>query len=396
MACCILSGVRADSGGDFCEKLLIPRSLESTSAAVTDGFLSYLDQLLELRVLGHEDIAWLLERLQGGELINPAANLTGVAAVVHGEALAQWLQVGGIERARVQVWAEQRLEKLQTVQAQRAATAEATLRPKIEYGFIHVPAGSFFMRIQGLPVPARLTRDFASMATDVTQSMWVEEFGENPSYFDHPDHPVVNITWWSAVVYANRRSEKMNLSPVYDLSNIQWAKGTSAAAGTLQPASVDDDRKLQINAASGDIYEAKGYRLPTEAEWNYMLSNLGQSQGDWAHDLTEAQLPDYAWYDVNSNGHSHAVGTTPRSLRLNDEEIHDLIGNVWKWMHDRYESAAQGGTDPCGGTLAVNHVICGGSFEEDSDGLASGSRGGMGYGDQRRSSSVGFRLVRTL
>ena len=92
-------------------------------------------------------------------------------------------------------------------------------------------------------VTVNLTNDIKVMSTPVSQYQWTREMGVNPSYFDsgedsvvvdvkgssikmQPDNPVEQITWWSALVFANKLSKKHNLMPAYDFSDITWEQGT--------------------------------------------------------------------------------------------------------------------------------------------------------------------------
>ena len=90
-----------------------------------------------------------------------------------------------------------------------------------------------------------------------------------------PDHPVESMTWWSALVFANKLSQEHGLKPTYDLSDIVWDPGTRASNGTLLAKSGE----IKINAPNGDYYKSEGYRLPTEAEQEYMLRAAGTMDG---------------------------------------------------------------------------------------------------------------------
>ena len=102
-----------------------------------------------------------------------------------------------------------------------------------------------------------------------------------------PDNPVENITWWSMLVFANKLSEKYGFKPAYDLSEITWKQGTKAEDGTLEVESESEGKKIKINANGGvydpyikDIYyQAEGFRLPTEAEQEYILRAAGTANG---------------------------------------------------------------------------------------------------------------------
>ena len=92
----------------------------------------------------------------------------------------------------------------------------------------------------------------------VTQDMWIEIMGNNPSYFKVGKRPVESVSWWDALEYCNKLSEKYNLKPVYDLS--QEEKGVLKIIH-LDGEIVEEDKS--------DFKNTEGFRLPTEAEWEW-------------------------------------------------------------------------------------------------------------------------------
>jgi len=231
------------------------------------------------------------------------------------------------------------------------------------------------------------------MVTKVTQKQWVDIMEDNPSWFTNddvevngklvrmqPNHPVENMTWWSAIVFAHRLSEKDGLKPAYDLSQVKF-KGC-AEDGTLEAV----HGELFINARDGNIYHAEGLRLPTDAESEYL------SNSRFPHNLDESLLKNYAWFRDNSDNKTHAVGTAKQSFELNNQKIYDLIGNVWEWNHDWLESL-EGGTDPCGPKHGDAHSVHGGCWSSTASDILPTNRSVVR--SNTRSSSVGIRLVQT-
>jgi formylglycine-generating enzyme required for sulfatase activity len=205
-----------------------------------------------------------------------------------------------------------------------------------------------------------------------------------------PDNPVENITWYSAIVFANRLSEKHGLKPTYDLSEIKWVQGTSAENGTLQVESGE----IKINAINGDYYLAEGYRLPTEAEQEYLLRAMGAANGKYYFGDSEVELKDHAWYGDNSDKQTHPVGQL-RPLIINGKEFYDLLGNVGEWGWDGYAEDLNGGDDPIGSKSGSHRIVRGGDWVSTGDvRLCSAHRSACmaGFG----SYAVGFRLVRTI
>ncbi len=89
-----------------------------------------------------------------------------------------------------------------------------------------------------------------------TQKMWLEVMENNPSKFEGPYRPVDSVTWWQALEFCNKLSEKYNLEPVYDLSK----------KGTLLINQLDGEK---ISPDIADFKKTEGFRLPTEVEWNW-------------------------------------------------------------------------------------------------------------------------------
>jgi len=168
--------------------------------------------------------------------------------------------------------------------------------------------------------------------TEVTQELWQAVMNNNPSQFkDSVKNPVEQVTWLDCIKFCNELTKKVmgNEHCVYTIN------GTSITA---------DFRK-------------KGFRLPTEAEWEYAA--MGGEKSKYAGCNTEGELESYAWYDANSNNKTHEVGTK----KANKYGLYDMSGNVWEWCWDWYSrSTPTGGKDPVGAVSGFNRVNRGGSW----------------------------------
>ncbi len=244
---------------------------------------------------------------------------------------------------------------------------EGEVRPNL----VKVPKGSFTM---GSPTgesgrnsnetqhPVTLTRDFWMAESEVTNKQYRNLMGSSPSYFNGDDLPVEHVSWFDAVAYCNALSVKEKLTPCYQVSGttVGWAEGVACT----------------------------GYRLPTEAEWEYAARSPATTLYAGS-DLIDG----VAWYDKNSDSTMHAVKTKT----ANGRGLYDLSGNVWEWVWDGYQGKYEAlpSTDPIGPSTSGLRVVRGGSW----NGPASYGRVAMRFynvaGDVYNIRGLGFRFVRS-
>lgn len=361
-------------------------------------------------VIGNAELARFLEALERERVSNPITEEdaeTDSKRLIHREGLKNILRLGGFDLKRLVEWVRRTIEAGGVVKIKRDDTRSETQDTHQKIEFIPIEPGRFQMGDEGEKFEVTLTHPFEVMSTLVTQKQWVEVMGENPSKFldgEHtitvtvggkslkmqPDNPVENVTWWAVLEYANRLSQKHGLRPAYDFSQITFKKGTRAEDGTLDVERGD----LKINALGGNIYEAQGYRLPTEAEQEYLLRGGGKSNGRYHFGNNEADLKDYGWSNENSNRATHSVAQLKPAI-INGNQIYDLHGNVWEWGQDWFAGFSRSAaTDPSGPPTGNSRVLRGGSWGNDPGFLRSAWRYD-GHPD-RRHGDVGFRVVRTL
>lgn len=140
-----------------------------------------------------------------------------------------------------------------------------------------------------------------------------------------------------------------------------------------------------INSPDKNIYSAEGYRLPTEAEQEYLRVLEHQANGN-------LPLADRAWYDVNSHGHTEPVALL-KPLVLNGNKIFDLFGNVYEWGQDR-NGRVVGGRDPTGDPVPHTRTMRSGCFLGNDSFLDVKYR--FGFSPESVNKILGVRFVRTL
>jgi formylglycine-generating enzyme len=238
--------------------------------------------------------------------------------------------------------------------------------PAVPSGMVLVPGGSFTMGSTDgdsdeKPVHTVAISAFYIGATEVTQAQYVAVMGTNPSNFKGDSLPVEGVSWNDAISYCNKLSEKEGLPKTYTIN------GTSVT--------IDSN--------------AKGYRLPTEAEWEFAAKG-GASGAAQKVKYAGSDNPDQiAWYNSNSGNTTHPVGQkVPNALA-----IYDMSGNVWEWCWDRYGNYSSGNqSDPMGASSGDYRVGRGGGWADVASNLRSANRNDLvpGY----RNISLGFRVAR--
>ena len=233
---------------------------------------------------------------------------------------------------------------------------------------VYVEGGSFQMGSNDgdsdeKPVHQVTVSSFWIGKYEVTQAEWKEVMGSNPSNWKGDQLPVESVSWYDAVDYCNKRSIKEGLTPCY----------SGSGAG------------ITCN------WNANGYRLPTEAEWEYAARGGKHSKGykySGSNDIGSV-----AWYDGNAGNKTHEVGTKA----ANELGLHDMSGNVWEWCWDWYDSgyyAKSPGSDPRGAGSGSYRGLRGGSWYGLDNYCRVANRSGNNPGNG--GSSNGLRLARAV
>jgi formylglycine-generating enzyme required for sulfatase activity len=212
------------------------------------------------------------------------------------------------------------------------------------------------------PVHKVTMSSFLMNKYEVSQREWNSVMENNPSNVKGDTLPVENVTWYEAVDFCNRLSAEEGLTPAYLVAK----------------------NSVRCN------FNADGYRLPTEAEWEYAAK--GGKKDYMALKYSGWETPDkVAWYNGNSRGRTHPVGTKAS----NSLGLYDMSGNVWEWCWDRFGSYGRRmQSDPTGSAKGKTRVCRGGSWFSDAHFVQSTIRGE--FIPTNRNGYLGFRVCRSV
>ena len=225
-----------------------------------------------------------------------------------------------------------------------------------------------------------LTHKFEIQSTEVTQAQFTSLMGYNPSNFSSCGGtcPLEKVNWYEAAAYANALSAQVGKAKCYKCTGS--GKSVSCTEATAY--------------AGKKVYTCPGYRLPTEAEWEFAY-RAGTSTAFYNGGITscsskDANLEKIGWYYQNSSSTTHPVGQkTPNTWGL-----YDMAGNVWEWCHDWYGSYPSSSvSDPVGPT-GSSRVLRGGSRDRDPNNVRAANRDY--YSPAGRLNDIGFRCTRTI
>ena len=231
--------------------------------------------------------------------------------------------------------------------------------------YVSIPAGSYLMgdvefgTIIERPAHQVSVSAFEMGVMEITQERYQSITGINPSYFMGEDLPVQGVSWYDAASFCNQLSEKAGLTPCYD------------------------ENTFECN------YSSNGFRLPTEAEWEYACKAGSETAYYTGND--ESDLDVAGWYSNNSNETPHPVG----QKLPNGFGLYDMHGNVWEWCNDWYSEdyyATSPTDDPTGPESGTYKMERSGSWYNGCWGCRSTYR--VKHLPSFLHDALGFRVIR--
>jgi len=182
------------------------------------------------------------------------------------------------------------------------------------------------------PFHTVIVSDFYIGKYEITQKEWIEVMGENPSNWKGDSLPVENVTWFDAVEFCNKKSSIEGFTPCYTGSGYM----------------IECD------------FTADGYRLPTEAEWEYAARGGAKMHYRSSQKYSGSnKIDSVAWFNLNSDQKTHPVG----GKKANELGIYDMSGNIGEWCNDLFENySSVFQVNPRGKLYGRDRVVRGGDW----------------------------------
>ena len=248
-----------------------------------------------------------------------------------------------------------------------------------------IPESEVFVKGRELTIPDLIVSDH-----EVTRGEYKDVMGSDPSTANANDkygntleedavlnNPVNYVSWYDTLVYCNKRSIQENLTPCYTIKGSTDPNDWGTVSGSDN----------EIWAAATCNFNANGYRLPTEAEWEW-LARGGQ---DFTYAGSDT-LDEVAWYKENAEEETRTREV--KTKQPNGYGLYDMTGNVWEWCWDRYSSNITGST-PADGTSTGSTRVFRDNYVYKNNTYSYSVCYSTGIYPFGRREDYGFRVVRT-
>jgi formylglycine-generating enzyme required for sulfatase activity len=349
----------------------------------TQGLIAYLGVLLEQQVIGDSHLIRLIDGLEKGGFENPISEdetLVSSPAQVHRDEIQEYLSSTNVNRQLLLEWASSAVSEKSRVRVRREEAKIETYDTHQKMEFHRVEPGEFLMGEPSFQVPTKITKSFEMMSTPVTQWQWAMLMSQNPSFhMGGNESEVLNI-----------RGTPIRMNSDYPIEGVTPGDIKRFFERLNKMSDQEDPELVKVIP---DHKRGDKYRLPTEAEWEFVVRDRGAVTGNNHYGEDTSVKDQYGWNGVNSNDRTHPVAQL-KPFFVDGKAFYNLSGNVWELMGDRFVARLKGGTDPLGPPPdGQGWVIRGGSYMcQSAASKYTCMRAQIHSTD--RNMNVGFRAVR--